>query len=144
MQSDVERWEILLINNLGLIDKQYKCILVIYIRIPTSPLIKMQTAADIEIDSEAPYGRKKNGQPYKTKPSMRAAIQNYQSKRRDELSEKQRKYYAENTEKCRESIKKWYKEHPEKGREYFQKHYYDKKAELEYYRELFNQSLQTV
>lgn len=104
----------------------------------------MQTAADIEIDSEAPYGRKKNGQPYKTKPSMRAAIQKHHEKNKEKLLEYSKKYYAENTEKCRESIKKWYKEHPEKGREYFQKHYYNKKAELEYYRELFNQSLQTV
>ena len=106
----------------------------------------MQTIADFEyaneIDPDAPYGRKKNGQPYKTKPSMRNAIKNYQSKHRAELSEKQRKYYQANAESCKEVIRNWQKTHPERYNEIARKCYYNKKYELEYLRELFNQGLQ--
>ena len=104
----------------------------------------MQTQADLEYDPEAPYGRKPNGQPYKTKPSLRNAIKNYQSKHRGELVEKQRKYYEANIERYKEVIRSWQKSHPERVREISKKCYYNKKYEHEYLKELFNQGLQTV
>ena len=118
---------------------------ILFSKMQTENLAKMQTENKPDIiDSEAPYGRKKNGEPYKTKPSLRKAIQKNHEKNKVKLLEYSRNYYANNTEKCRERIKNWEKEHPEKRREYFQKHYYDKKAELEYLRELFTQGLERI
>ena len=101
----------------------------------------MQTTADLEYDADAPFGRKPNGQPYKTSPSMRNAIKNYQAKHRAELAEKQRKYYAENAESCKKVIRNWQKTNPERYNENAKKCYYNRKFELEYLRELFNESL---
>jgi hypothetical protein len=104
----------------------------------------MQTIADIEIDPDAPYGRKSNGKPYKTPSNIRESVKKCNSKNKEKLLEYSRKYYAENTDKCRQQVYKWRQEQPEKVQQYMQKHYYEKKAELEYYRELFKQGIELL
>jgi hypothetical protein len=101
----------------------------------------MQTTADIEIYSDAPYGRKKNGQPYKTRPSMRKAILNYQSKNPDKKLQYQKMYYANNTQKHLETCLKWQRENADKMRKYSSDYYYSRKMELEYLKTLFHESL---
>jgi hypothetical protein len=93
----------------------------------------MQTQADHEYDSEAPYGRKPNGQPYKTKPSFRRAMGKYHKKK-----------YAENPQIQMEANKRWIQKNREKVNQYGREQYYKKKAELEYYKELFTISLETI
>ncbi len=93
----------------------------------------MQTQADHEYDSEAPYGRKPNGEPYKTKPSLRRAMIKYQKAK-----------YAENPKLQYERTLKWAANNKDKVRKLALDHYYKKKAELEYYKELFTISLETV
>jgi hypothetical protein len=104
----------------------------------------MQTQPEIEIDPDAPYGRKKNGQPYKTPQNIRESVKKCNSKNKQKILEYSRKYYADNTDKCRQTVYKWREEHPDKVQQYKQKHYYDKKAEFELYRELFKKSIETI
>jgi hypothetical protein len=108
----------------------------------------MQTIADTEyaneIDPDAPYGRKKNGQPYKTKPSMRSAIKNYKEKHKEEIKEYSRKYYQENPEKAKEYCLKWTRKNADKHRQNSLNYYYKKRMELEYFKELFQQGLREV
>ena len=93
----------------------------------------MQTQADLEYDPEAPYGRKPNGQPYKTKPSLRMAINKYGKQK-----------YAENPKYQMEANKKWIQKNREKVNQYSKDYSNRKNAELQYYRELFTLSLETV
>ena len=93
----------------------------------------MQTQADFEYDYEAPYGRKLNGEPYKTSPSMRKAMTKYQKAK-----------YAENPKIQYERTRKWAANNKDKVRKLALNHYYKKKSELEYYKELFTVSLESV
>jgi hypothetical protein len=93
----------------------------------------MQTENEPEYDPTAPYGRKPNGEPYKTKPSMRRAMGKYQKKK-----------YAENPKIQLEANKRWIQNNKDKVRKLALDHYYRKRAELEYYKELFAVSLETV
>ena len=93
----------------------------------------MQTEADQEYDATAPYGRKPNGEPYKTKPSMRKAMTKYQKTK-----------YAENPQIQYQRTLKWASNNKDKVRKLALDHYYKKKAELEYYKELFTISLESV
>jgi hypothetical protein len=104
----------------------------------------MQTQADHEYDSEAPYGRKSNGTPYKTKPSMRMANQKYHANNREAVLESKRRWANANKELKSQYTKKWQKENREKANELSRNAYYRKKAELEYYKELFTLSLETI
>ena len=104
----------------------------------------MQTQPEIEIDPEAPYGRKPNGKPYKTPQNIRESVNKCNSKNKEKLLEYSKKYYAENTDKCRQKVYKWREERPEKVQQYMHKHYYEKKAELEHYRKLFKQSIESI
>jgi hypothetical protein len=93
----------------------------------------MQTQVDLEYDSEAPYGRKSNGEAYKTKPSFRRAMGKYRKRK-----------YAENPQIQMEANKRWIQKNKEKVNQYGREQYYKKKAELEYYKELFTISLESV
>ena len=104
----------------------------------------MQTQADLEYDPDAPYGRKSNGQPYKTKPSMRNAIKTYQSKHRDTMKENTKKWTEQNREKQHSYMREYYKQNREKHLLYMRDYKLNQKFELEYLRELFNQGLQAV
>ncbi len=104
----------------------------------------MQTQADFEYDSAAPYGRKPNGEPYKTKPSVRRAINKYHANNKQTVLEAKRRWANANKELKSEYTKKWQKENRERANESSRICYYRKKAELEYYRELFTISLESV
>ena len=92
----------------------------------------MQTPADLEYDPEAPYGRKPNGQPYKTKPSLRNAIKKYHSNNKDVLADARKRYYAKNTKNIVERNMRWQANNKDKVREYQQKYYWEKTLELGY------------
>lgn len=104
----------------------------------------MQTQADKEYDSDAPYGRKPNGQPYKTKPSMRNAIKNYQDKHRETFRENTKKWTENNKEKHDAYMKEYYNKNRDKHTQYMREYNLNQKLELQYLRELFKQGLQTV
>ena len=104
----------------------------------------MQTAADLEYDSTAPYGRKPNGQPYKTKPSLRNAIKKYHSNNKDVLAEAKKRHYAKNARQLLDGNMRWQANNKDKVRQYQQKYYLKNRGELEYYRELFTLSLESV
>jgi hypothetical protein len=84
------------------------------------------------VDTDAPFGRKKNGQPYKTSPAFREKMTAY-SKRK----------YAEDPQIQYERIRKWQEKNPDKVRQYAHQSYYKKQAELQYYKELFQLGLET-
>ena len=101
-----------------------------------------ESSANAEsLDPEAPYGRKKNGQPYKTRPSMRMAIKKYNTKNAVKKLEYQKIYYANNKEKHLETCLKWQRKNTDKMRKYSSDYYYCRKMELDYLKELFEQSL---
>ena len=104
----------------------------------------METPEDIEYDSEAPYGRKTNGQPYKTKPSQRNASNNYFNRNVDVRREKLRQRYQANKDSVYNKLRVWQIKNREKTNEYQKKYYWQKKAELDYYKELFIISLESV
>lgn len=104
----------------------------------------MQTIADIEIDPDAPYGRKKNGQPYKTKPCVRKAVDKYCGNHRDENAERTRKWTENNREKHDTYMKNYYQQNREKCILRAKENQFKKTLELKYLRELFNQSLQPI
>lgn len=84
------------------------------------------------VDTDAPYGRKKNGQPYKTSPAMRKAMNKYVKRK-----------YAEDPKIQYERTRKWAAKNPEKVRKYALDHYHKKQAELQYLKELFQLGLET-
>ena len=101
----------------------------------------MQTQADLEYDPEAPYGRKPNGQPYKTRPSLRNAVKNYTTKNAAKRLEYQKEYYEKNKEKHLKLCLRWKRENAVKLKKYSSDYYYSRKMELEYLKELFEESL---
>ena len=88
-------------------------------------------SSSAEVDNEAPYGRKKNGQPYRTSPAMRKAMNKYVKRK-----------YAEDPKIQYERTRKWAAKNQEKVRKYALDHYYKKKQELQYYKELFELGLE--
>ncbi len=108
----------------------------------------MQTIADTEytneIDPDAPYGRKKNGQPYKTPQNIRQSIKKYADNHKEQIREATRKWTANNKERHDAYMKEYFKNNREKHLLHMREYKMNQKLELEYYRELFRQGLQTA
>jgi hypothetical protein len=95
-----------------------------------------------DVDKDAPYGRKKNGEPYKTRPSLRNANKKYHTKIRDKKNAYNLDYYAKNRDKCIESVRKSQAKSAEKHKEYQSTYYHNRSLELQYYRDLFAELLE--
>lgn len=111
--------------------------------LPPSPVMSDDDGSTTseEIDRDAPYGRKKNGEPYKTRPSLRNAMKKHQQKSQDKINEYQRAYYQKNRDRCLESVRKCQAKNKEKYKEYYATYHHNKNAELQYYRDLFGELL---
>lgn len=83
----------------------------------------------LEIDEEAPYGRKPNGEPYKTKPAYRVQA---------------KLYHTKNKEKCKERTNKWKEENPERVKELKRLYALRKRLELAYYKQLVFESIESL
>lgn len=83
----------------------------------------------LEIDEEAPYGRKPNGEPYKTKPTARIC---------------NNAYNANHREKIRATTNKWNQEHPERVKEHKRLYALRKRLELAYYKQLVFESIESL
>jgi hypothetical protein len=83
----------------------------------------------LDIDEEAPYGRKPNGEPYKTKPNIRQCNNSY---------------YAKNREKCTDISRKWEEQNPERAKEYRRLYAARKRLELAYYKQLVFETIESM
>jgi hypothetical protein len=83
----------------------------------------------LEIDDEAPYGRKPNGEPYKYSPAQR---------------ERANRYYTKNKDKCRTRNDKWRTENYERVKELSRLYSLRKRLELAYYKQLVFESIESI
>jgi len=80
-------------------------------------------------DEDAPYGRKPNGEPYKTKPKARL---------------NNNAYNAKNREKCKAITNKWNEENPERVKELKRLYAARKRLELAYYKQLVFETIESM
>lgn len=106
-----------------------------------SPIMSDDDGSTTSEDRDAPYGRKKNGEPYKTRPSLRKALKKYQDKTREKKNAYNQDYYAKNRDKCIQSVRNSQAKNPEKYKEYQTTYYHNCSLELQYYRDLFGELL---
>ena len=109
--------------------------------LPPSPIMSDDDGSTTseEIDRDAPYGRKKNGEPYKTRPSLRKAFKKYQDKTRDKKNTYNREYYSNNRDKCIQSVRNAQAKTADKYKVYQATYYHNRSLELQYYRDLFDE-----
>jgi hypothetical protein len=95
-----------------------------------------------EIDKDAPYGRKKNGEPYKTRPSLRNAMKKHHQNNKEKKNAYQKAYYEKHRDSCLKSVQKCQEKNKEKYREYYATYHQNMRNELQYYRDLFAEVLE--
>jgi hypothetical protein len=94
-----------------------------------------------EIDKDAPYGRKKNGEPYKTRPSLRNAMKKHHQNNKEKKNAYQKAYYEKHRDKCIQSVRNSQAKDPERYREMDIICRHNRSLELQYYRQLFAEVL---
>ena len=99
------------------------------------------TPAPASEDPDAPYGRKENGEPYKTRPSLRNAVKKHHQNNKEKRAEYRRDYYQKNRYKCIQIVQRSQAKNQDKYREYQATYYHNRSLELQYFRDLFDELL---